>query len=84
MAQRRVTDFFARRRPGLRGAPPRAKPSLRTPSPAKPAPSAPRPGSSRKRARPAAEPTRDEPAPPARRRLRLPADTVRTRREGGP
>ncbi|XP_020949300.1 DNA replication factor Cdt1 [Sus scrofa] len=75
MAQRRVTDFFARRRPGLRGAPPRAKPSLRTPSPAKPAPSAPRPGSSRKRARPAAEPTRDEPAPPARRRLRLPADT---------
>ncbi|XP_057569167.1 DNA replication factor Cdt1 [Hippopotamus amphibius kiboko] len=80
MAQRRLTDFFARRRPGLRAAPTRAKPAWRTPSPAKPAPRAPAarpgPGSSRKRARPPAEPTRDEPAPPARRRLRLPADAV--------
>uniref|UniRef100_A0A8C3WKR8 DNA replication factor Cdt1 n=1 Tax=Catagonus wagneri TaxID=51154 RepID=A0A8C3WKR8_9CETA len=75
MAQRRVTDFFARRRPGPRAAPPKTKPSWRTPSPAKLAPSAPGPGGSRKRARPAAEPTRDGPAPPARRRLRLPADT---------
>ncbi|XP_072802901.1 DNA replication factor Cdt1 [Vicugna pacos] len=77
MAQRRLTDFFASRRPGLRAAPPRAKPAWRTPSPAKPAPRGPAPGpgpgSSRKRARPPAEPTRDEPAPPARRRLRLPA-----------
>ncbi|XP_032320492.1 DNA replication factor Cdt1 [Camelus ferus] len=77
MAQRRLTDFFASRRPGLRAAPPRAKPAWRTPSPAMPAPRGPAPGpgpgSSRKRARPPAEPTRDEPAPPARRRLRLPA-----------
>lgn len=86
MAQPRLTDFFARRRPGPRAAPPRAKPAWRTPSPAKPAPPTPArtPGGSRKRARPPAEPTRDHPAPPARRRLRLPADTVRPRRgEGG-
>ncbi|XP_027475342.1 DNA replication factor Cdt1 [Zalophus californianus] len=78
MAQPRLTDFFARRRPGLRAAPPRVKPAWRTPSPAKPAPGAPArtPGGSRKRARPPAEPTRDHPALPARRRLRLPADTV--------
>ncbi|VFV31672.1 dna replication factor cdt1 [Lynx pardinus] len=78
MAQPRLTDFFARRRPGPRAAPPRAKPAWRTPSPAKPAPPTPArtPGGSRKRARPPAEPTRDHPAPPARRRLRLPADTV--------
>ncbi|KAG8508142.1 DNA replication factor Cdt1 [Galemys pyrenaicus] len=68
MAQRRLTDFFARRRPAPRAP---AKPSWRTPSPAKPAPRA--PGSSRKRPRPPAEPAREEPAPPARRRLRLPA-----------
>ncbi|XP_039079482.1 DNA replication factor Cdt1 [Hyaena hyaena] len=78
MAQPRLTDFFARRRPGPRAAPPRAKPAWRTPSPAKPAPPTPAraPGGSRKRARPPAEPTRDLPAPPARRRLRLPADAV--------
>nr|XP_035975731.1 DNA replication factor Cdt1 [Halichoerus grypus] len=78
MAQPRLTDFFARRRPGLRAAPPRVKSVWRTPSPAKPAPGAPArtPGGSRKRARPPAEPARDHPAPPARRRLRLPADTV--------
>ncbi|XP_055991562.1 DNA replication factor Cdt1 [Sorex fumeus] len=72
MAQRRLTDFYARRRPAPPGsAVPRAKPAWRTPSPAKLAPRS--PGSSRKRARPPAEPTRDDPAPPARRRLRLPA-----------
>ncbi|KAJ8785948.1 hypothetical protein J1605_006908 [Eschrichtius robustus] len=78
MAQCRLTDFFARRRPGLRDKPTRTKPAWRTPSPAKPAPRAPAPGpgSSRKRARSPAEPTRDEPAPPARRRLRLPANAV--------
>ncbi|KAK2496306.1 hypothetical protein MC885_011897 [Smutsia gigantea] len=82
MAQPRLTDFFARRRPGPRAAPPRAKPAWRTPSPAKPAAGVPAPGParSRKRARPPAEPARDEPAPPARRRLRLPADPVRARR----
>ncbi|XP_049720563.1 DNA replication factor Cdt1 [Elephas maximus indicus] len=89
MAQRRVTDFFARRRSGPPACLPRAKQALRTPSPAKPAPGVPAPalsdppGGSRKRARPAADPARDEPAPPARRRLRLapppapePADPV--------
>ncbi|XP_047566075.1 DNA replication factor Cdt1 isoform X2 [Lutra lutra] len=78
MAQPRLTDFFARRRPGLRAVPPRVKQAWRTPSPAKPASGAPArtPGSSRKRARPPAEPARDHPAPPARRRLRLPADAV--------
>ncbi|XP_065755771.1 DNA replication factor Cdt1 [Phocoena phocoena] len=82
MAQCRLTDFFARRRPALRAKPTRTKPAWRTPSPAKPAPRAPAPGpgpgpgSSRKRARSPAEPTRDEPAPPARRRLRLPANAV--------
>ncbi|XP_055001984.1 DNA replication factor Cdt1 isoform X2 [Sorex araneus] len=75
MAQRRLTDFYARRRPAPPGsAVPRAKPAWRTPSPAKLLPRT--PGSSRKRARPPAEPTRDEPAPPARRRLRLPAAEV--------
>lgn len=79
MAQPRLTDFFARRRPGLRAAPQRVKPAWSTPSPAKPASgaSARTPGGSRKRARPPSEPARDHPAPPARRRLRLPADTVR-------
>ncbi|TKC36608.1 hypothetical protein EI555_017005, partial [Monodon monoceros] len=80
----RLTDFFARRRPGLRAKPTRTKPAWRTPSPAKTAPRAPAPGpgpgpgpgSGRKRARSPAEPTRDEPAPPARRRLRLPANAV--------
>ncbi|KAI5276888.1 DNA replication factor Cdt1 [Manis pentadactyla] len=82
MAQPRLTDFFARRRPGPRAAPPRAKPAWRTPSPAKPAAGvpAPSPARSRKRARPPAEPARDEPAPPARRRLRLLADPARARR----
>lgn len=84
MAQPRLTDFFARRRPGLRAVPPRVKQAWRTPSPAKPAPGAPArtPGSSRKRARPPAEPARDHPAPPARRRLRLPADAVSGRQAG--
>ncbi|KAM7058196.1 DNA replication factor Cdt1 [Molossus nigricans] len=83
MAQRRLTDFFARRRPGLRAASTRAKPTWRTPSPAKPAPrvSAPTSGGSRKRARPPSEPACDEPsrrkpAPPARRRLKLQVDAV--------
>ncbi|XP_015455706.1 DNA replication factor Cdt1 isoform X1 [Pteropus alecto] len=83
MAQCRVTDFFARRRPRPRAASSWAKRTWRTPSPAKLEPSAPVPtkGGSRKRARPSAEPareelTRDKPAPPARRKLRLPADAV--------
>ncbi|XP_036896073.1 DNA replication factor Cdt1 isoform X2 [Sturnira hondurensis] len=83
MAQRRLTDFFARRRPGPRAALSRAKPTWGTPSSAKPAPHvrAPNSGGRRKRARlpdePACdEPTRDEPAPPARRKLRLTADVV--------
>lgn len=82
MAQPRLTDFFARRRPGPRAALPRAKPAWRTPSPAKPAACvpAPSPARGRKRARPPAEPARDEPAPPARRRLRLQADPARARR----
>lgn len=84
MAQRRLTEFFARRRPGPRAASLRAKPSWRTPSPAKAALRAqvPTSGGSRKRARPPAEPAsdeppREEPAPSARRRLRLPASVVR-------
>ncbi|XP_036998226.2 DNA replication factor Cdt1 [Artibeus jamaicensis] len=83
MAQRRLTDFFAHRRPGPRAAFARAKPTWGTPSSAKPAPHvrAPNSGGRRKRARlpdePACnEPTRDEPAPPARRKLRLSADVV--------
>ncbi|XP_058135562.1 DNA replication factor Cdt1 isoform X2 [Dasypus novemcinctus] len=79
MAQRRLTDFFSRRRPrGPRAGLLRAKPAWRTPSPAKPAPGAPgpAPSGSRKRARPAPDPDPDparrETAPPARRRLRLP------------
>ncbi|XP_060041007.1 DNA replication factor Cdt1 isoform X3 [Erinaceus europaeus] len=79
MAQRRLTDFFARRRPTPCGSvPPRAKPIWRTPSPSKCAPSTPvsAPGSSRKRARPLAEPARGDAAPPARRRLRLPAAEI--------
>ncbi|XP_044617345.2 DNA replication factor Cdt1 isoform X1 [Equus asinus] len=77
MAQRRVTDFFARRRPGPCAAPSRAKPAWRTPSPAKPAARAPAPApGSRKRARPPAEPPCRESAPPARRRLQLPAEEV--------
>ncbi|XP_004842732.1 DNA replication factor Cdt1 isoform X2 [Heterocephalus glaber] len=66
MAQSRVTDFFACRRPG--SAAPRVKAACRTPSPARPAPG---PGSSRKRARPPAASGGEQPAPPARRRLRL-------------
>ncbi|XP_015984989.2 DNA replication factor Cdt1 [Rousettus aegyptiacus] len=84
MAQCRVTDFFARRRPRPRAASSWAKRTWRTPSPAKLEPSAPAPtkGGSRKRARPSAEParaelTRGEPAPPARRKLRLPVDAVK-------
>lgn len=90
MAQCRLTDFFARRRPRPRAASSWAKRTWRTPSPAKPELSAPAPskGSSRKRARPSAEPTREEltrdkPAPPARRKLRLPADAVRARGSRG-
>ncbi|XP_006860330.1 PREDICTED: DNA replication factor Cdt1 [Chrysochloris asiatica] len=79
MAQRRVTDFFARRRSGPPAGPPLIKPALLTPSPAKPASDASAPGTSdppsggsRKRTRPSANPAHDEPAPPARRRLQLP------------
>lgn len=73
MAQRRLTDFFARRRPGPQ-APLRAKTACRTPSPAKasPPPGPPVP-SGRKRARRSSELGCDDSAPPARRRLRLPA-----------
>ncbi|XP_054308761.1 DNA replication factor Cdt1 [Pongo pygmaeus] len=76
MEQRRVTDFFARRRPGPRIAPP--KPACRTPSPARPALRAPDSATSgsRKRARPPADPGRDQASPLARRRLRLSADEV--------
>ncbi|XP_042558197.1 DNA replication factor Cdt1 [Dipodomys spectabilis] len=66
MAQRRLTDFFARRGPG--SAARRAKPACRTPSPAGPVLAS---GGSRKRARAPAEPGAARPAPPARRRLRL-------------
>ncbi|PNI14870.1 CDT1 isoform 1 [Pan troglodytes] len=77
MEQRRVTDFFARRRPG----PPRIAPpklACRTPSPARPALRAPDSATSgsRKRARPPAAPGRDQAGPPARRRLRLSVDEV--------
>lgn len=75
MAQRRLTDFFARRRPGPQ-APLRAKTACRTPSPAKaspPPPGPPVPSGGRKRARRSSELGCDDPAPPARRRLRLPA-----------
>ncbi|XP_062032039.1 DNA replication factor Cdt1 [Lepus europaeus] len=73
MAQRRLTDFFARRRPGPQ-APLRAKTACRTPSPAKASPPPGPPGpSGRKRARRASELGCDDAAPPARRRLRLPA-----------
>ncbi|MBZ3872173.1 DNA replication factor Cdt1 [Sciurus carolinensis] len=68
MAQRRVTDFFARRRPGPTAR--RAKSACRTPSPAV-ALALTTPGSSRKRARPSAAPGSSRPEPPARRRLRL-------------
>ncbi|KAM5297962.1 DNA replication factor Cdt1 isoform 1-T2 [Glossophaga mutica] len=78
MAQRRLTDFFAHRRPGPRAALSRAKPTWGTPSSAKPAPHAwaPNSGGRRKRARLPDEPTRDDPAPPARRKLKLSADVV--------
>ncbi|XP_073911577.1 DNA replication factor Cdt1 isoform X2 [Castor canadensis] len=69
MAQSRVTDFFARRRPGP--AVPRTKTVCRTPSPAGLTDPVPTPAGSRKRARPPAAPGSDQPAPPARRRLRL-------------
>ncbi|XP_036296777.2 DNA replication factor Cdt1 isoform X1 [Pipistrellus kuhlii] len=79
MEQRRLTDFYARRRLGLRAPSLRVKPTWRTPSPAKSALRAQVSTSSgsRKRARPPAEPASDEPtrapsAPSARRRLRLP------------
>ncbi|KAM6223830.1 DNA replication factor Cdt1 [Rhynchocyon petersi] len=77
MAQRRVTDFYARRRSGPPAVLPRAKVALRTPSPAKSAAGTPFSApsglsGSRKRARPAADLARDAPAPRARRRLRLP------------
>jgi hypothetical protein len=74
MAQSRVTDFFARRRPGP--AVPRTKTVCRTPSPAGLTDPVPTPAGSRKRARPPAAPGSDQPAPPARRRLRL-HDAVR-------
>ncbi|XP_027789082.3 DNA replication factor Cdt1 isoform X1 [Marmota flaviventris] len=67
MAQRRVTEFFVRRRPGPAAR--RAKSACRTPSSA--AGPALTPGSSRKRARPPAAPGSSRPGPPARRRLRL-------------
>ncbi|XP_032140582.1 DNA replication factor Cdt1 isoform X1 [Sapajus apella] len=73
MEQRRVTDFFARRRPGPRIAPPKL--ACRTPSPA-PCALDPATSGSRKRARPSAAPGRDQARPPARRRLRLSADAV--------
>lgn len=70
MAQSRVTDFYACRRPGL--TTPRTKSICLTPSPGGlVAPEFTR-SSSRKRARLPAEPASDQPAPPARRRLRLP------------
>ncbi|KAM5262635.1 DNA replication factor Cdt1 [Ctenodactylus gundi] len=69
MAQRRVTDFYARRRPGSTA--PKIKAACSTPSPARLAAPVLAPGSSRKRARPPATPAGDHPAPPARRRLRL-------------
>ncbi|XP_013001429.2 DNA replication factor Cdt1 isoform X1 [Cavia porcellus] len=68
MAQSRVTDFFLCRRPG--SVAPRIKAACRTPSPTGPSPAL-APGSSRKRARPAVAPGVEQPAPPARRRLRL-------------
>ncbi|XP_032012096.1 DNA replication factor Cdt1 [Hylobates moloch] len=76
MEQRRVTDFFARRRPGPRIAPPKL--ACCTPSPARPALRSPDSAASgsRKRARPPAAPGRDQAGPPARRRLRLSADEV--------
>uniref|UniRef100_A0A0D9S2Q3 DNA replication factor Cdt1 n=1 Tax=Chlorocebus sabaeus TaxID=60711 RepID=A0A0D9S2Q3_CHLSB len=76
MEQRRVTDFFARRRPGPHIAPPKL--ACRTPSPARPAlrASDSATSGSRKRARPPAAPERDQARPPARRRLRLSADAV--------
>ncbi|KAF7468196.1 hypothetical protein GHT09_015514 [Marmota monax] len=67
MAQRRVTEFFVRRRPGPAAR--RAKSACRTPTSA--AGPALTPGSSRKRARPPAAPGSSRPGPPARRRLRL-------------
>ncbi|KAM7332328.1 hypothetical protein ACRRTK_009036 [Alexandromys fortis] len=70
MAQSRVTDFYARRRPGLTA--PRAKSVCLTPSPSGLVPSELTRSSSRKRARPSTEPGSDHPAPPARRRLQLP------------
>ncbi|XP_066204962.1 DNA replication factor Cdt1 [Saccopteryx leptura] len=83
MAQRRLTDFYARRRPVPCTMLSRVKPTWRTPSPAKLASRAPAPApcGSRKRPRPRVEPscdesTQDEPTPPARRRLRLCADVV--------
>ncbi|XP_023560953.1 DNA replication factor Cdt1 isoform X2 [Octodon degus] len=72
MAQSRVTDFFACRRPG--SAAPRVKEACRTPSPSGPLPAL-APGSGRKRPRPPAAPEGDHPAPPARRRLRLHEDS---------
>ncbi|CAH7049416.1 DNA replication factor Cdt1 [Phodopus roborovskii] len=70
MAQSRVTDFYARRRPGLTA--PRAKSACLTPSPSGLVTPQFTRSSSRKRARPSTEPRNDQPSPPARRRLRLP------------
>lgn len=90
MAQRRLTDFFAHRRPGPRAALSRTKPTWGTPSSAKPAPHVRVPSSGGRRKRsllpddPACdEPTRDEPAPPARRKLKLTADVVRVQGDRG-
>ncbi|KAL6082897.1 hypothetical protein STEG23_002591 [Scotinomys teguina] len=70
MAQSRVTDFYACRRPGLTA--PQAKSACLTPSPSGLVTPEFTRSSSRKRARPPTEPVSDQPAPPARRRLRLP------------
>ncbi|XP_057609790.1 DNA replication factor Cdt1 [Chionomys nivalis] len=70
MAQSRVTDFYARRRPGLTA--PRAKSVCLTPSPSRLVPTELTRSSSRKRACPSTEPGSDHPAPPVRRRLQLP------------
>ncbi|XP_021486815.1 DNA replication factor Cdt1 [Meriones unguiculatus] len=70
MAQSRVTDFYACRRPGFTA--PRAKSTCLTPSPSGLVTPEFTRSSSRKRARPHAEPRSDQPSPPARRRLRLP------------
>ncbi|KAL1770467.1 DNA replication factor Cdt1 [Sigmodon hispidus] len=70
MAQSRVTDFYARHRPGLTA--PRAKSACLTPSRSGVVTPEFTRSSSRKRARPSTEPRNDQPSPPARLRLWLP------------